>query len=71
MRDLRITEIEGLLTLKAEGQYGLAAINQRQHALQAALLAERMGLPAAEITAALLQDRKLKQKIIEKFGKKS
>jgi phosphonate degradation associated HDIG domain protein len=56
MRDPRLAEIEGLLTLKAEGQYGLAAINQRQHALQAALLAERMGLPAAEIAAALLHD---------------
>ena len=56
MTDQRLAEIEGLLTLKAEGQYGLAAINQRQHALQAAWLAERMGLPAAQITAALLHD---------------
>jgi [1-hydroxy-2-(trimethylamino)ethyl]phosphonate dioxygenase len=56
MTDPRLAEIEQLLTLKADGQYGLAAINQRQHALQAALLAERMGLPAAEIAAALLHD---------------
>jgi len=56
MTDPRLAEIEGLLSLKAEGQYGLAAINQRQHALQAAWLAERMGLPAAQITAALLHD---------------
>jgi len=56
MTDDRLVEIERLLSAKAEGQYGLAAINQRQHALQAALLAERMGLPAAEIAAALLHD---------------
>jgi phosphonate degradation associated HDIG domain protein len=56
MRDPRLQHIEELLTLKAEGQYGLAAINQRQHALQAAWLAEQQGLPAAEIAAALLHD---------------
>lgn len=56
MTDPRLADIERLLTLKAEGQYGLAAINQRQHALQAAQLAEGMGLPPAEIVAALLHD---------------
>jgi len=56
MHDPRLELIESLLTLKADGQYGLSAINQRQHALQAAWLAERHGLPAAQIAAALLHD---------------
>src|SRR3954447_21541854 len=56
MTDPRLQHIEDLLTLKADGQYGLAAINQRQHALQAALLAEQQELPPAQIAAALLHD---------------
>jgi phosphonate degradation associated HDIG domain protein len=54
--DPRLAHIEALLTLKAEGQYGLAAINQRQHALQAALLAEQAGLGDAMVAACLLHD---------------
>ena len=54
--DPRLTHIEELLTLKADGNYGLSAINQRQHALQAALLAEQAGLGDAMIAACLLHD---------------
>jgi phosphonate degradation associated HDIG domain protein len=56
MSDSRLQHIEALLTMKAQGQYGLAALSQRQHALQAAWLAEQQALPAAEIAAALLHD---------------
>jgi phosphonate degradation associated HDIG domain protein len=51
-----VEHIAGLLTLKADGQYGLSAINQRQHALQAAWLAERQGCPEPLIVASLLHD---------------
>ncbi len=34
MTDPRLQRIAELLTLKAEGRYGLADISQRQHALQ-------------------------------------
>ena len=54
--DARLDHIASLLTLKAEGQYGLSAINQRQHALQAAWLAERQGCSDAMIAASLLHD---------------
>ena len=33
MTDPRLEHIASLLTLKADGMYGLSAINQRQHAL--------------------------------------
>ena len=56
MTDPRLARIEELLTLKADGQYGLAEINQRQHALQSAWLAERQGCPPALIAAALMHD---------------
>jgi phosphonate degradation associated HDIG domain protein len=56
MTDPRLQRIAELLTLTAEGQYGLAAITQKQHALQAALLAERQGCSAALVTASLLHD---------------
>jgi len=56
MTDQRLRHIADLLTLKADGQYGLNAVNQRQHALQAAWLAERQGCPDALITASLLHD---------------
>ena len=52
----RLAQIAELIELKADGQYGLASINQRQHALQAALLAEQAGLSDAMVTAALLHD---------------
>jgi predicted HD phosphohydrolase len=57
MTDPRLARIAELLTLKAEGQYGLSAINQRQHALQAGWLAEREGCSDAMIAASLLQQR--------------
>ena len=41
---------------KGHRLYGLSAINQRAHALQAAWLAERAGRDAALITACLLHD---------------
>lgn len=56
MTDPRLQQISDLLTLKAEGQYGLSAINQRQHAVQAAWLAEKAGCTDSLITACLLHD---------------
>jgi phosphonate degradation associated HDIG domain protein len=56
MTDPRLERIADLLTLKAEGQYGLSAINQRQHALQAAWLAEKTGCSDSQIVACLLHD---------------
>ena len=56
MTDLRLQRIAELLTLKAEGQYGLSAINQKQHALQSGWLAEKLGCSDAMITASLLHD---------------
>ncbi|WP_431305128.1 HD domain-containing protein [Sediminicoccus sp. BL-A-41-H5] len=54
--DPRLAQIAALIELKADGQYGLADINQRQHALQSAWLAERAGCTASLIAAALLHD---------------
>ncbi len=54
--DDRIAHIHLLLEGKADGRYGLHDVTQRQHALQAAMFAERDGHPAALITAALLHD---------------
>ena len=54
--DPRLDELAAIIDGKGHGQYGLSAINQRQHALQAALLAEAQGESAALITAALLHD---------------
>lgn len=45
-----------LIAGRGERQYGLHDINQRAHALQAALLAEQSGCDAALVTAALLHD---------------
>jgi [1-hydroxy-2-(trimethylamino)ethyl]phosphonate dioxygenase len=56
MTDPRLDRIADLLTLKAESQYGLSTINQRQHALQAAWLAEKMDCPDSLIVASLLHD---------------
>jgi predicted HD phosphohydrolase len=56
MTDERLVLIADLLELKADGQYGLHAINQRQHALQSAWLAERQGCPPALIAASLMHD---------------
>jgi len=54
--DDRIATLHDLLEGKADGRYGLHDVNQRQHALQAAMLAERDGHHAALIAAALLHD---------------
>jgi phosphonate degradation associated HDIG domain protein len=51
-----IASIAGLLEEKGSRRYGLAAVSQLQHALQAALLAEQTGGDAALVTAALLHD---------------
>ena len=51
-----LERIRELLTLKAGGQYGLSDINQRQHALQAAWLAEKSGCPDTLVAASLLHD---------------
>jgi phosphonate degradation associated HDIG domain protein len=56
MTDPRLDRIADLLTLKAGNQYGLSAINQRQHALQAAWLAEKQGCPESLVVASLLHD---------------
>ncbi len=54
--DPRLAELADIIDGKGHGQYGLSDINQRQHALQAALLAEGENAGAALITAALLHD---------------
>lgn len=56
MTDERLALIADLLDSRADGQYGLHAITQRQHALQAAWLAEQQGCPPALIAAALMHD---------------
>src|ERR1700732_4955676 len=56
MTDPRLEHIASLLTLKADGMYGLSAINQRQRALQSAWLAEKMGCPDSLVAASLLHD---------------
>ena len=54
--DHRIAYLHGLLDGKADGRYGLHDITQRQHALQAAMFAERDGHAASLVVAALLHD---------------
>ncbi|MFO0203242.1 MAG: HD domain-containing protein, partial [Alphaproteobacteria bacterium] len=49
-------DIQRLLEHKASGRYGLTLINQQQHALQAAALAERDAHDDALVVAALLHD---------------
>ncbi len=56
MTDPRLAEIAALLEGKGGKRYGLHDVNQRQHALQAAWMAEREGCDAALIAAALLHD---------------
>lgn len=51
-----LTDIQFLLEQKASGRYGLTLINQQQHALQAAWLAEQEGKGDALVVAALLHD---------------
>ncbi|MFC7476344.1 phosphonate degradation HD-domain oxygenase [Dankookia sp. GCM10030260] len=54
--DPRLAELAGIIEGRGHGRYGLAAINQRQHALQAAWLAEQEDAGPALVTAALLHD---------------
>jgi phosphonate degradation associated HDIG domain protein len=56
MTDERLAVIGSLLEDRADGRYGLHDINQRQHALQAAMLAERDGGTDALVAAALMHD---------------
>ncbi|WP_428535053.1 HD domain-containing protein [Rhodopila sp.] len=56
MIDPRLRQITELLTLKADGMYGLSAVNQRQHALQASQLAQDSGCPDSLVAASLLHD---------------
>ena len=49
-------ELREIFDGRAKARYGLAHVNQLQHALQAAAIAEADGEPAALITAALLHD---------------
>jgi predicted HD phosphohydrolase len=48
--------IAALIEARSEGRYGLSDINQREHALQAAWLAERSGCDTALIVGALPHD---------------
>lgn len=54
-RDI-VMELVDLIDGKGHRAYGLSHINQRAHALQAALLAEQAGCTSALITASLLHD---------------
>jgi [1-hydroxy-2-(trimethylamino)ethyl]phosphonate dioxygenase len=56
MADDTIAMIAALIEGKGERNYGLSLVNQRAHALQAALLAEQVGASSALIAAALLHD---------------
>ena len=49
-------ELLDIYNRRATGRYGLSAVNQQQHALQSAALAETQGEPAALIVAALVHD---------------
>lgn len=51
-----LATIQDMLERRADGAYGLHDVTQRQHALQAAWLAERDGHPDALVAAALLHD---------------
>lgn len=56
MTSATLAEIARLLDVNGQHRYGLSDINQIQHALQAAWLAERNGDPDALVAAALLHD---------------
>jgi len=51
-----LARIAELLEVRAGGRYGLHDVSQRQHALQAAMMAERDGCFDAFVVAALLHD---------------
>jgi phosphonate degradation associated HDIG domain protein len=56
MSDLLRQELLDIFVGRATKRYGLSAINQLQHALQAAALAEKDEAPAATVLASLLHD---------------
>ena len=56
MTEDSIMALARLLEEKGTRRYGLSAVNQLQHALQAALLAEQAGGDVSLIAAALLHD---------------
>lgn len=53
---LTLPEVIGLLERRGQKQYGMEAINQLEHALQCAHLAERAGETPETIAACLLHD---------------
>ena len=56
MSSSEIADLATLLDRNGRHRYGLSDINQIEHALQAAWLAEKAGDPASLIAAALLHD---------------
>lgn len=52
----RIDKLHGLFTTRGAAQYGREAVSQAEHALQAALLAEREQAAPPLVAAALLHD---------------
>jgi phosphonate degradation associated HDIG domain protein len=56
MSDPLRQELLDIFTSRATRRYGLSEINQLQHALQAAALAEADGAPPATVLASLLHD---------------
>ncbi|WP_372618384.1 phosphonate degradation HD-domain oxygenase [Falsiroseomonas sp.] len=55
-REALVARIASMLETRADGAYGLHDVTQKQHALQAAWLAERAGCDPALVAAALLHD---------------
>jgi phosphonate degradation associated HDIG domain protein len=53
---LTLTEVVALLERRGQNQYGMEAINQLEHALQCADLAEKAGETAETVVASLLHD---------------
>jgi phosphonate degradation associated HDIG domain protein len=55
-QDRRLIAIAEMLEHRADGNYGLHAVTQKQHALQSATLAEQQGCAEPLVVAALLHD---------------
>ena len=53
---LTLSDIQQLLENRGQSQYGMEAVNQREHALQCAHLAEQAGETPETIVACLLHD---------------
>jgi len=53
---LTLPEVVSLLQRRGQNQYGMEAINQLEHALQCANLAEKAGETPETIVASLLHD---------------